>query len=257
MTLEGKVALVTGSGKNLGRAVALELARQGAGVAVNARSNRQDVDNVVSEIREIKGKAVGVLADVASRQGVAEMVAQVVAELGPVDILVNTPALRPPQKFLQITDDDWERVLRVTLYGDFYTAQAVLPGMVERKWGRIINFSGVAAYYGGAGMAHFHAAKTGVMGLTRATALEFAPHGITVNTVVPGVFDTERTTEWHMGEGRSIPAPPRGEGPRRLSAIGREGDPAELAAAVAYLVSDKASFITGQSIHINGGDYLS
>lgn len=256
MSLEGKVALVTGSGKNLGRAVALELARQGAHIAVNARSNLLDIETVVSQIQSQGGKALGVLADVASRQAVEEMVAKIRNKFGPVDILINTPSIRPPQKFLEITDEDWERVLRVTLYGAFHTCQTVLPEMVERRWGRIINFSGVASYYGTPGMSHFHVAKTGIMGLTRSLALEFASLGITVNTVVPGVFDTERTSTWDLGEGRSIPAPPR-EGSRRLSAIGREGNPLELASAVAYLVSDKASFINGQSVHINGGDYLS
>ncbi len=256
MTLEGKTALVTGAGRNFGRYIALELARQGAAVAVNTRANRGELEGVVKEIRDIGVKSVGVLGDVGVRADVDRMVQEATQAVGSIDILVNNVAIRPSQPFLEITEEDWRRVIDVNLYGPFYTSRALVPFMVERGWGRIINFSGAASFYGGRGRAHVTASKIGIIGLTRALALEFAPKGITANTIVPGSFDTDRTTEWHMGEGRSHPAPAVDRSKRRGPPVGRLGESQEIADLCAFLASPDAAFITGQTIHINGGEYL-
>lgn len=256
MSLKGKVALVMGGGRNIGRAIAMELARQGADVAVNARANRKEAESVAEEIQSLGVKAVPVMGDIGIRADVNRVIEEVQKSLGQTDILVNAPFVRPHGRLLDITDADWERVMAVGLHGPFHAAQAVLPGMVEHRWGRIINFSGSAAFYGSAGIPHIQAGKMGIIGLTRAIALEFASYGITANVLAPGPFETERATEWPMEGTRVIPAPPR-KGPGRMPPVGREGRPQEAAAACAYLVSDKAAFITGQTLHVNGGDYVS
>lgn len=257
MTLHGKSALVMGAGRNIGRAVALALAGQGADVAVHARASRDEVDAVAKEVVALGPRGLPVLGDLAERADVERVVHETVAAFGKVDILVNTPAIRPSQWFHEITDADWRRVIDVNLYGPFVACQAVLPGMVERRWGRIINFSGSGAFTGAQRRTHVMVTKTGILGLTRGLALEYAASGITVNTIVPGLFDTQRITAWHMGETASVaalPLPPNMA--RGNPVVGRHGLPQEIGTLCAYLASDAAAFITGQSLHINGGGYL-
>lgn len=257
MTLHGKAALVMGAGRNIGRAIALAFAAQGADVAVHARASRGEVDSVAKEVVALGRRGLPVLGDLAARVDVERVVRETVAAFGKVDILVNTPAIRPSQWFHEITDADWRRVMDVNLYGPFVACQAVIPGMLQRRWGRIINFSGSGAFTGAPRRAHVMVTKTGILGLTRGLAREYAASGITVNTVVPGVFETERTAAWDMGHSSSVPAVPLpahvGPGEPR---IGRRGHPEEIGALCAYLASDAAAFITGQSLHINGGGYL-
>ena len=255
MGLEGKAALITGAGRNIGRAIALELARQGADVAVNARSNQDEFERTADEVRRLGAQAVALVGDLGSGVDVRRVVLQAEEALGHVDILVNTPAFRPSQPFLEITDQDWERVLAVNLHGPFHACQSVLPGMVERRWGRIINFSGLGVFTGATRRAHVMASKTGILGLTRGLALEFARSGITVNAVAPGWFETERIGEWHEKSGSWRP----GQGivhPKGAPPVGRFGDPQEVADLCVFLASDRAAFITGQVLHVNGGDFV-
>lgn len=239
--LSGKVALVTGSGRNIGRATILELARRGADVAVNARSNRDEAESVAAEARHLGVRAIATIADVAEQGQVYRMVADAISEFGRVDILVNNAGMRADKPFTEMTVEDWRQVNAVNMDGPFFACQAVVPGMVERGWGRIINVSGLNAFKGRPGWAHVCAGKMGALGLTRALAAELAPNGILVNHIVPGAFDTTRV------EGQSTPAPNPG------IPVGRLGMPEEIAHTVAFLASDGAAYITGQTIHVNGG----
>jgi len=243
--LEGKVALVTGSGRNIGRATVLKLAAEGCNVVVNARANEQEVDGVVREAREIGVKAIGVIADMAKKDQVEAMAAKALAEFGRVDILVNNAAIRPHKPFLELTDADWELVRGVVLDGGLYLTRALVGSMVANKYGRILFFVGDGAYSGrGAGRAHLSAAKMALVGLARGLASEFAPHNIRVNVVSPGSIDTTRANpEWYGNR------PPDAQG----IPLGRQGKIDEIAATCLFLVSDDGGFITGQTIHVNGG----
>ena len=244
MSLEGKVALVTGSGRNIGRATVLELARRGANVVVNARANRQEAESVAGEARSLSVKALAIVADVSVQDQVVRMVDEALAEFGQIDILVNNARLRRESSLTKMSVAEWREVLGVNLDGPFYCCQAVVPTMISAGGGRIINVSGLNAFSGRADWAHVCASKMGALGLTRALALELAPHGVLVNHIVPGAFDTTRTG------GQSLaPAAQRASG----IPLGRLGMPEEVAQTCAFLASDEASFITGQTIHVNGG----
>ncbi len=243
-TLKGRTALVTGSGRNIGRATVLELARRGADVVVNARSNREEAESVAAEARALGAEAVVAVADVADSRQVYDMAEAAISAFGRVDILVNNAGMRQNKPFTQMTVEDWRVVNGVNMDGPFFACQAVVPGMIERGWGRIINVSGLNAFKGRAEWAHVCAGKMGALGMTRALALELAPHGILVNHIVPGAFDTTRTAAQSAptagGDAPGIP-------------VGRLGLPEEIAKTVAFLASDGADYITGQTIHVNGG----
>ena len=242
--LEGKVALVTGSGRNIGRATALRLAREGAHIVVNARSNQAEADAVVGEVRALGVKAIAVLADLARKDQVEALAAKALAEFGRVDILINNAAIRPHKPFTEVTQGDWETVRGVVLDGAFYLTQALIASMVTNKYGRILFFTGDGSFTGGSGRAHVSAAKMGLVGLARALASEFAPHNIRLNVVSPGSIDTRRDNpEWYQGRAPSAAGIP----------LGRQGHVDELAATCLFLVSDAGGFITGQTIHVNGG----
>ena len=244
MALDGKVALVTGSGRNIGRSIALALAKEGADVVVNARSNRKEVESVAEEVRALGAKAIPLLADVGNREQLEAMLDQALAEFGHIDIVVNNAATRPHKPFADMSYEDWRSVLATDLDSAFLSAKAALPGMLERQWGRVINLSGLQAFQGRHGGAHISAAKVGLIGFTRALATELAPDGILVNCIVPGLIDTIRNGE------------PRTRPPSRLSEIpvGRMGEPQDIASLCSFLCSDAAGFITGQTIHVNGGE---
>ena len=245
MKLEGKVALVTGSGRNIGRATVLKLAGEGANVVVNARTNRQEAESVAEEARALGVEALPILADVADHGQVTSMVAQAMERFGRIDILINNAAIRPHKPFIEVTLEDWERVRGVVLDGAFYCTQAVIPSMVKNQYGRILFFTGDGAFQGSAQRAHVSAAKMGLVGLARSLASEFAPNNIRVNVVSPGSIDTSREhPEWYPG-GR----PPDAS---RIP-LGRQGTVDEIAATCLFLVSDDGGFITGQAIHANGG----
>jgi NAD(P)-dependent dehydrogenase (short-subunit alcohol dehydrogenase family) len=242
--LDGKVALVTGSGRNIGRATVLKLADEGAHVVVNARGNQAEADAVAEEARARGVKALSILADVANRDQVNAMVDQALSEFGRIDILINNAAIRPHKPFREVTLDDWKAVQGVVLDGAFYCTKAVIEGMAERKYGRILFFMGEGAFAGGAGRAHVSAAKYGLVGLSRSLAAEYAPDNIRVNIVSPGSIDTRRDhPEWYHGQ-----VPNAGGIP-----LGRQGTVDEIAATCLFLVSDEGGFITGQTIHVNGG----
>ena len=244
MQLEGKVALVTGSGRNIGRAIALALAREGADLVINARTNREEVEAVSAEIRELGTKALPLLADVGDRAQLEKMLDQALAEFGHIDIVVNNAAARPHKPFAEMSYEDWRNILATDLDSAFLTTKAALPGMTERNWGRVINLSGLQAFQGRHGGAHISAAKVGLIGFTRALATELAPNGILVNCIVPGLIDTRRA-----GDTSARPSD-------RLSDIpvGRMGQPQDIASLCVYLCSDAAGFLTGQTIHVNGGE---
>ncbi len=243
--LDGKVALVTGSGRNIGRATVLRLAGEGCHVVVNARSNQQEAESVAREARDLGVRALPVLADVGKKAEVEAMAAKAVAEFGRVDILINNAAIRPHKPFREVTDEDWERVRGVVLDAGLWLTRALIGKMVENKYGRILFFVGDGAYSGrGSGRAHISAAKMGLVGLARGLASEFAPHNIRVNVVSPGSIDTRRDNpEWYGGR------PPDAAG----IPLGRQGTVDEIAATCLFLVSDDGGFITGQTIHVNGG----
>jgi len=242
--LDGKVALVTGSGRNIGRAMVLKFASEGAHVVVNARSNQAEADAVVREAQARGVKAISVIADVAKRDQVESMVQKAMSEFGRVDILISNAAIRPHKPFTELTVQDWEAVRGVVLDGAMYLTRAVIESMVANKYGRIVLFTGEGAFVGGSGRAHVSAAKMGLVGLARGLASEFASHNIRVNVISPGSIDTSRANpEWYQGR------PPSSTG----IPLGRQGTVDEIAATCLFLVSDDGGFVTGQTIHVNGG----
>lgn len=247
--LADRTAIVTGSGRNIGRGIAIALARCGANVVVNGHRDREAVDRVVAEITGAGGRAIGVIADVSDHAAVAAMVASATERFGGVDIAVSNVAFRPKQPFLDISIEDWHRVVDTNLSSAFYMARAVIPGMRTRRWGRIIHISGFDGFWGHVTeRAHNVACKAGVHGLTKALAREFGADGITVNTVAPGAIDTVR--DWsqyaHQEKARIESEIP----------IGRFGRIEEMAHACEFLCHPDGQFVTGQVIHVNGGHYM-
>jgi 3-oxoacyl-[acyl-carrier protein] reductase len=242
--LEGKVALVTGSGRNIGRATVLKLAREGAHVVVNARTNQAEADAVVREVQGLGVKAIAVIADVARTNQVEALASRALSEFGRVDILINNAAIRPHKPFTELTTEDWEVVRGVVLDGPLHLTRMIIESMVKNRYGRILFFTGEGAFIGGSGRAHVSAAKMGLVGFARALASEFAAHNIRVNVVSPGSIDTMRANpEWYQGRTPSAAGIP----------LGRQGTVDEIAATCLFLVSDDGGFITGQTIHVNGG----
>jgi NAD(P)-dependent dehydrogenase (short-subunit alcohol dehydrogenase family) len=242
--LDGKVALVTGSGRNIGRATVLKLAGEGADVVVNARSNRQEAEDTAAEARALGVRALPVLADVAVKEQVDSMVNMAMSEFGKIDILINNAAIRPHKPFNELTLRDWEEVRGVVLDGAFYCTRAVIQSMIDNQYGRILFFTGEGAFRGGAERAHVSAAKMGLVGMARALASEFAPHNITVNVISPGSIDTSRAhPEWYTQGRPSASGIP----------LGRQGTPDDLAAACLFMVSADGAYVTGQTLHVNGG----
>ena len=247
--LRGRTALVTGSGRNIGKEIALQFGRAGANVVVNGHRDEAAVQSVVREIENTGGKAIGCMADVSDAQAITEMVKKAEDAFGQIDIAVSNVARRGHQPFLKLAIDEWTAILNTNLNSAFYLAQAVLPRMQAGKWGRIIHIGGedgFAANIGG--RAANIVAKAGMHALTKALAIEFAEDGITVNTVSPGYIDTER--DWSKYSDN--PASARiAQIPMRK--LGRVED---IASACVYLAKDSGSFITGQALHINGGMFF-
>jgi 3-oxoacyl-[acyl-carrier protein] reductase len=242
--LSNQVAIITGSGRNIGKAIALELARYGATIVVNAKTNRAEAETVMKLINDNGGEAISVLADVGNETQVQQLIDTVLTRYGRIDILINNAGLRRSCALTAMTTDEWRQVLAVNLDAPFFCCRAVAPSMIAAKKGSIINISGLNAHIGRNQWAHVCASKTGALGLTRALAVELAPYNITVNHVTPGAIDTSRSHGSDMLDTA-----------KRLVGIplGRLGLPQEIAAMCAFLVSDGARFITGQTFHVNGG----
>ena len=242
--LEGKTALVTGSGRNIGRAIILKLAEDGANVVVNARTNKEEAEAVAAEARALGVVALPFVADVSERQQVTSMFAAAAEQFGGVDILVSNAAIRPRKPFTELTYADWEWVRGVVLDGAFHVAHAAVPNMVKNGYGRIVFFTGDGAFTGTATRSHVSAAKMGVIGLARGLASEFAPKNIRVNVISPGRIDTSRDMAWYpqggMTDTSDIP-------------IGRLGSVDDIAAATMFLINDDCGFMSGQTLHVNGG----
>ena len=244
--LAGRVAIVTGAGRNIGRAIALALADAGAAVAVNGRANRAEVDAVVAEIESRGGRALALMADVSDEAAVQRMVGAVADRLGRIDILVNNAAVRPEKPFESLSLADWRAVHSVILDGAFLTVKAALPHLKASGSGAIINIGGLSAHTGARQRAHVLAAKSGLIGFTKALACDLAGDGITANCVVPGLIDTVRAP--------GTKPPQHHQSSKTL--VGRSGTPQDIAAAVRFLAGPEARYITGQSLHVNGGAYL-
>jgi 3-oxoacyl-[acyl-carrier protein] reductase len=245
--LTGKVALVTGGARNIGRAISLSLAAGGAAVVVNARTSLADAEKTVAMIHAGGGKAAPHLADVTEAAAVAGLIDATIGQFGRLDFLVNNAAVRGETPFAEIKLEEWRRVLSVVLDGAFLCTQACLPFLCRSERPAIINIGGLTAYTGASGRAHVVAAKSGLAGLTRALALELAPQGVTVNCVVPGTIETAR----------GLPGAPERPAHRdSLPPLGRRGDPEEVSAIVRMLCGPDARYITGQAIHVNGGGFM-
>ena len=236
-----RVALVTGGGRNIGRAIALELGSGGFDVGVLVRSDLVSAEGVADEVRSLGRRCVALAADVRDAAAVTAMADQVRSDLGPPTVLVNAAALRKETPFLEMSHDEWREIIDVVVDGAFVCSREVLPDMLAAGWGRIVMIGGLSGQTGAAQRAHVVTAKAALVGLTKALALEFAESNITVNAVSPGMIDTVRSG-----------AEPKHHDERRIP-VGRLGKPQEVAAAVRFLVSDEAAFITGQTVNVNGG----
>ena len=245
--LAGKVALVTGGARNIGRAISRSLAAGGAAVMVNARSSRADAESTVEMIESAGGKAAMHIADVTRPDEVKRLVEETVRRFGRLDFLVNNAAVRFETPFEKIGFEEWRQVLAIVLDGAFLCAQAALPHLVRAGGGTIVNIGGQTGHKGATERAHVITAKAGLAGMTKALALDLAPHRITVNCVVPGTIESQR----------GLPGVPERPAHRRAPPpIGRRGEPEEIAAMVRMLCGPDARYITGQAIHVNGGGYL-
>jgi len=239
--LKNRVALVTGSSRGIGAGIAVALASAGADVAVNYREQGAAAQSVCAEITAIGRKAIAVQADVSRAQEITGMVSEVETSLGPIDILVNNAAIAQPRPFEDITETEWDEILRVNLKSVFLVTQAVIAGMRTRKWGRIINLSSVAAQTGGAVGAHYAASKAGIIGLTHSCASSFVKDGITVNAIAPALIETDMVASNPNASPRLIP----------MGHFGKVDDVASIAVMLAG-----NEYITGQTISVNGGWYM-
>jgi len=248
LPLSGKLALVTGASRGIGRGIALELAREGANVIVNYIEQEGKAIEVSREIEALGRRSLAVKSDISKEKDVRAMRDQVMGRFqGGVDILVNNAGIHHHLKSWEIRSEEWKRIMGVNVDGAFHCTNAFTSEMKGRKWGRVINISSSDAFTGTDHELHYGTSKAALLGFTRALALELAPYNVTVNTIAPGWFETDMTS-WLVGESRK-------EALKRIP-LGRIGQPREIGYLAAFLASDKASFITGQTIHINGGEAI-
>jgi 3-oxoacyl-[acyl-carrier protein] reductase len=242
--LHGRVAVVTGSSRNIGRAIARALADAGASVVVNARSSAPEAETVAREIREAGGHAAPKIADVSSPEGATALIAAAIDTFGRLDILVNNAAVRREIDFAKLDYQEWREIIATILDGAYLCSHAALPHLVSAGGGSIVNIGGLSSYTGAARRAHVIAAKAGLVGLTRALAHDLAPHAITVNCVAPGLIDTARR------------GPEPAHHATHATLVGRRGTPEDIAAVVRFLCGPDARYITGQTLHANGGVFM-
>ena len=246
LPLQGKVALVTGAGKNIGRGIALTLARDGAAVLVNGRSDKEAVDAVVAEIKAAGGKAMAAMGDVSDPAIPARLAEDAKKAFGGVDILVSNAGLRRQTAFLDMKFEEWREIMSVALDGAFLLGKAFIPQMVAKgSGGAFVAISGISTHVGTPNRCHVSASKSGIEGLMRALAVELAPHRITCNALSPGAIDTARAASAGPRPVENRPIP-----------LKRFGTVEEIAAMVRLLVGPEGTFITGQTIHVNGGEFL-
>ena len=244
MGLDDRVAIITGSGRGIGRAIALELARQGAVIVINDVGDAAPAQQVCQEILDKGGRSQVVLADISQSAEASHLVDSVLTAYGRVDILVNNAGITRDQLILRMSDDDWDRVLSINLKGAFLCIKSALRPMLKQRWGRIINIASIAGVVGNPGQANYSAAKAGLIGLTKTVAREVASRGITVNAVAPGAIDTAML--------QSLSQNVRQEMVKQIP-VGRLGTPEDVAHMVAFIASEATSYITGQVFHVDGG----
>jgi len=245
MNAKTRTAFVSGSGRKIGRAIVLELAKRGCNVIVNGSKNRKACEAVAAEAEKLGVKALVAMGDVGDPKAVAEMAAVALEHFRTVDILANNAAIRPHAPFLETTDEEWQLVLDIDLTASFRLSREFIPGMVAQGWGRIVNFTGINAIRGNIRGASISVAKHGVWGLTKSLAREFGPNGVTVNAISPGLIapdDAGTAADHHSAEMiAQIP-------------LGHRGTPSHVAALCGFLASDDGGFVTGQMIACNGGE---
>jgi 3-oxoacyl-[acyl-carrier protein] reductase len=237
-------ALITGSNKNIGKASALVLARAGSNVVINGASDREAAEAVAGEARGLGVEALVAMGDIGRREDAMRIAGEALRAFGRIDILVNNAAIREEGKFLELPEDAWRYAMAVNFDAAYWFSRAFLPGMLEARWGRIVNFAGMNAIHGYNGRAHVSASKHAAWGLTKALAMEFGPRGITTNIISPGPI---------MGEAQDPAMAAHIKPMAARVPVGRLGTPAEVAAVVGLLASDDGAFINGQMIQVNGG----
>ena len=243
MTQKNQTALITGSGRNIGKGIALRLAASGFNIVLNGSQNRDACDAVASEIRSLGMEVAIEMCNIGDRDKVLDMASSVIGRFGRIDVLVNNAAVRPQAGFLDIPEDEWHRVMDINFYAAFHLARACLPGMIASGWGRIVNFTGMNAQQGNHARSSVTVSKHAMWGLTKSLAIEFGTKGVTSNIISPGTFPDETADL----------STPHFEALLKANPVGRLGAPDDISAMVDLLVSDEGGFINGQMLQINGG----